>query len=134
MASFTTRCTFILLIALISALYATGKEVMIVTSGSAAPDTCYLSQNAPMLQRVPLDGVATWIATPVPVSIEGKLETARLDTAVGTTGPMWDKRSFDQRGFPNRTLRLPLPICNRLTLIAFVQTLFIASPVTPWAR
>ena len=54
------------------------KEVMIVTSGNNAPDTAYLSRNAQALEQVPLDGVATWIATPVPIRIDGQLDTPRL--------------------------------------------------------
>jgi hypothetical protein len=55
------------------------KEVMIVTSGNSAPDTVYLSRNTAALERVPLDGVATWIATPLPITIEGgEVVTPRL--------------------------------------------------------
>ena len=57
---------------------AMGEEVMIVSSGVHAPDTVYLSRHTPALERVPLDGVATWIATPVPIPIEGKIDTPRL--------------------------------------------------------
>ena len=56
-----------------------GKEVTIVGAGTNAPDTAYLSRNAAALQQVPLDGVATWIASPVPIRDEtGALVTTRL--------------------------------------------------------
>lgn len=54
-------------------------EVMIISSGPNAPDTVYLSRNVEALERVPLDGVATWIATPIPIRGEsGEMFTARL--------------------------------------------------------
>jgi hypothetical protein len=99
MARSATCAATIILILVMLPFDATGKEVMIVTSGSAAPDTCYLSRNAATLQRVPLDGVATWIATPVPVQIEGKLETPRL-----ASGRLARHRSGDDRADVGQTL------------------------------
>jgi len=56
-----------------------GKEVTIVTSGGHAPDTVYLSRNAAALERVPFDGVCTWIATPTPIRREsGEMYVTRL--------------------------------------------------------
>lgn len=64
---------------LISYAYGGSKEIMIVTSGNNAPDSVYLSRNTADLEKVPLDGVATWIATPFPVRLEdGTMDTARL--------------------------------------------------------
>lgn len=55
------------------------KEIVIISSGPNAPDTAYLSRNAAKLERVPLDGVATWIATPIPIRLEtGEVYTPRL--------------------------------------------------------
>ena len=62
-----------------SGAIAAEREVMIVSSGINAPDTAYLSRNAADLEQVPLDGVATWIATPVPIRVEGgEMYTTRL--------------------------------------------------------
>ena len=59
--------------------WSVGKEVMIISSGPNAPDTAYLSRNARALERVPLDGVGTWIATPIPIRVEsGEMYTPRL--------------------------------------------------------
>lgn len=58
---------------------AADKEAVIVSSGPNAPDTVYLSENISRLERVPLDGVATWIATPTPIRCEsGDILTPRL--------------------------------------------------------
>jgi len=55
------------------------KEVVIVSSGWNAPDTVYLSKNAAHLERVPLDGVAAWIASPAPVRGEdGAFSVTRI--------------------------------------------------------
>ena len=57
------------------------KEVVIISSGFNAPDTVYLSRNTQQLERVPLDGVATWIATPTPIRREsGDMYTTRLSS------------------------------------------------------
>ena len=74
----------LVLMALAASSVLAGKEVMIISSGHGAPDTRYLARNAPYLEQVPLDGVATWIATPVPVALESggtlipRLESGRL--------------------------------------------------------
>jgi len=69
-------------LALMAPLGAAGadkKKVVIISSGPNAPDTVYLSKNAEHLERVPLDGVATWIATPAPVRGEdGALSVTRI--------------------------------------------------------
>jgi hypothetical protein len=55
------------------------KRAVIVSTGGNAPDTLYLSRNVDALERVPLDGVGVWIATPVPVQLsDGVLETPRV--------------------------------------------------------
>ena len=77
--SFSTTVCWALLAAIAAPSLAVSKEVMIVTSGINAPDTVYLSRNSKELEHVPLDGVATWIATPVPIRLEtGEMVTPRL--------------------------------------------------------
>ncbi|HCN09982.1 MAG TPA: hypothetical protein DIT01_18810, partial [Lentisphaeria bacterium] len=69
----------VILLLFILAGIGAGKEVTIISAGPNAPDTLYLSRNAAALQQVPLDGVATWIASPVPIRDEtGALVTTRL--------------------------------------------------------
>ena len=69
----------VILLLFVLAGIAGSKEVTIISAGPNAPDTLYLSRNAAALQQVPLDGVATWIASPVPIRDEtGALVTTRL--------------------------------------------------------